>query len=71
MLTNAERETLKAAEELILRECANDGDRLIRKHFGTFKRVATKARTGRNPQAGVAVEIPAKSVLRFKATKGE
>ena len=35
--------------------------------FGTFKVSKRKARTGRNPQTGKAIKIPAKKVPVFKA----
>ena len=35
--------------------------------FGTFRRMTTKARTGRNPRTGEAVEIPARNRAKFKA----
>jgi DNA-binding protein HU-beta len=37
--------------------------------FGTFSRSNRKARTGRNPQTGKAIQIKAKKVARFKAGK--
>ena len=37
--------------------------------FGTFKVSKRKARTGRNPQTGATIKIPAKTVPRFKAGK--
>lgn len=37
--------------------------------FGTFKAVQKKARTGRNPKTGAAVNIPAKTSLKFKPSK--
>lgn len=36
--------------------------------FGTFRRVTTKARTGRNPKTGEAVEIPSRNKAKFKAS---
>ena len=39
-------------------------------NFGTFKVVNRKARKGRNPRTGEALDIPAKNVVRFKAGKG-
>ncbi len=33
--------------------------------FGSFKVGQRKARTGRNPQSGAAIEIPARNVPRF------
>ena len=38
--------------------------------FGTFSTSKRKARTGRNPQTGAAIKIPAKTVPKFKAGKG-
>ena len=37
--------------------------------FGTFKVTERKARTGRNPQTGKALKIPAKKVPSFRAGK--
>ncbi len=37
--------------------------------FGTFKIVKMKARTGVNPQTGKPLKIPAKKVMKFKASK--
>lgn len=37
--------------------------------FGTFQVSQRKARTGRNPQTGAAIKIPARKVARFKAGK--
>ncbi len=38
--------------------------------FGTFSVKKRKARTGRNPQTGKALKIPAKKVVRFTPGKG-
>lgn len=35
--------------------------------FGTFGVAERKARTGRNPQTGKEIRIPARKVVRFKA----
>ncbi len=37
--------------------------------FGTWKVVERAARTGRNPQTGEAITIPAKKAVAFKAGK--
>lgn len=37
--------------------------------FGTFSTSRRKARTGRNPQTGATIKIPAKTVPKFKAGK--
>ena len=38
--------------------------------FGTFSCVQRKARTGRNPKTGSAINIPSKKVVRFRPGKG-
>lgn len=38
--------------------------------FGTFNVSARSARTGRNPQTGAEIQIPARKVPTFKAGKG-
>jgi DNA-binding protein HU-beta len=37
--------------------------------FGTFSVAKRKARTGRNPQTGATIKIPARRVPKFKAGK--
>jgi len=37
--------------------------------FGTFKVVQRAARKARNPQTGEAIDVPAKMVPKFKASK--
>lgn len=46
------------------------GDSLALIGFGTFSVGDRAARTGRNPQTGAAIEIPAARVPKFKAGKG-
>lgn len=45
------------------------GDKLALIGFGTFSVGKRKARTGRNPQTGAAIKIPARKVPRFSAGK--
>jgi DNA-binding protein HU-beta len=45
------------------------GDNVTLKGFGTFRLKQTKARTGRNPKTGEAVQIPAKKKLSFIPAK--
>lgn len=51
------KKNLKAGKEVVLTG------------FGTFSTSRRKARTGRNPQTGATIKIPAKTVPRFKAGK--
>ncbi len=43
------------------------GDKLTLPGFGTFSVAKRKARTGRNPQTGKEIKIPARKVPKFKA----
>ena len=45
------------------------GERVTFVGFGTFSVNRRKARTGRNPQTGAPIKIPARKVVRFKAGK--
>jgi DNA-binding protein HU-beta len=45
------------------------GDSITFVGFGTFSTSKRKARTGRNPQTGATVKIPARRVVRFKPGK--
>ena len=43
------------------------GDKLALTGFGTFSVGKRRARTGRNPQSGKEIKIPATRVAKFKA----
>ncbi|NOZ12125.1 MAG: HU family DNA-binding protein [Acidobacteria bacterium] len=45
------------------------GDKVSFVGFGTFEVSHRDARTGRNPQTGATIQIPARKVVRFKAGK--
>ncbi len=47
-------------------EALGQGDKVVLVGFGTFFTSERKARTGRNPQTGKPIEIPAKKVAKFK-----
>lgn len=44
-----------------------DGDKVPLVGFGTFAVSKREARTGRNPQTGAEVKIPARNAVTFKA----
>lgn len=44
-----------------------EGDKVILVGFGTFSVAQRPGRSGRNPQTGTSIEIPAKNVVKFKA----
>ncbi len=48
-------------------EALKGGDKLTLIGFGTFSVTERSARTGRNPQTGKEIQIPAKKVVKFKA----
>lgn len=48
-------------------ETLKKGDKVTLVGFGTFAVSKRDARTGRNPQTGSAIKIPAKKVAKFKA----
>lgn len=50
-------------------ELTDQGDTVAIRGFGTFKTKTSKAREGRNPQTGAAIQIEAKTKLTFKASK--
>lgn len=67
--TKADAEAaLKAVQGAIIAVLVN-GDKITLPGFGTFKVVETAARTGRNPQTGEPVEIPAKRKIKFNPTQ--
>ncbi|MDD3732504.1 MAG: HU family DNA-binding protein, partial [candidate division Zixibacteria bacterium] len=45
------------------------GDKISFSGFGTFSISKRKARTGRNPQTGATIQIPATKVPVFRAGK--
>ena len=48
-------------------EALGKGDKVTLVGFGTFAVSERAARQGRNPQTGKAIEIPARTVVKFKA----
>ena len=46
------------------------GDRLRLPGVGSFDVTERAARTGRNPQTGKAIKIPARKVVKFSVAKG-
>lgn len=69
MITDSERTLIRKAIDIIERETETESGTLQIRGFGTFKRVTTAPRTGRNPKTGEPVEVPARSVLKFKPSK--
>ena len=68
-LTKAQAESVLDATLEAIKKTVAKGDDVKLVGFGTFSRGKRKARTGRNPQTGAAITIPASRVPRFKAGK--
>jgi len=62
------REAVDAITSVITDALAR-GEKVTLVGFGTFRAVTRKARTGRNPQTGGTIQIPAKKVPRFRPGK--
>lgn len=62
----AERQ-LDSSLEAIAAGLKADG-KVILSGIGRLKTVARKARVGRNPNTGAELQIPAKTVIKFKAS---
>ena len=45
------------------------GDKFTQVGFGSFSIVKRAAREGRNPQSGAKIQIPARNVVKFNASK--
>lgn len=69
-ITKEQARTALQAFEHGVTEALVNGDNVQMVGFGTFSVSERKARTGRNPQTGEALQIPAKTVVKFKAGKG-
>jgi len=65
----AAREAVDAATSVITDALARR-DKVTLVGFGTFQVMERKARTGRNPQTGEIVQIPAKKAPKFNPGKG-
>lgn len=59
---------VKAFTDIVIEEVAGGGEVAL-VGFGTFKTSTRAARTGRNPQTGQTLNIPAATVPKFKAGK--
>lgn len=68
-LTKAQTETILDQALETIKKAVAKGDDVKLVGFGTFSRGKRKTRTGRNPQTGAAITIPACRVPRFKAGK--
>ena len=68
-ITNAQASKALGAVINGVTSTLESGDKLTLVGFGTFSTSHRNARTGRNPQTGAAIQIPAKTVVKFKPGK--
>ncbi|URW80871.1 HU family DNA-binding protein [Xiashengella succiniciproducens] len=66
-LTKADSKKALDAFLKVTSEGLKKGDRITLVGFGSFLVSERSARTGRNPQTGKEIRIPAKKVVKFKA----
>ena len=54
----------------IIVTAARSGDKVQITGFGSFEQKAVAAKVAKNPQTGVAVNVPARNVVKFKGGTG-
>lgn len=69
-LTKVDAAKALAALEEIIKKTLAKGDKVTWTGFGTFEVRKRDARTGRNPQTGAPMHLPATKTPGFKAGKG-
>lgn len=67
-LTKADSEKALNAFMEAVKEALKKDDKIALVGFGTFSTTKKPARTGINPQTKAKIEIPAKTVAKFKAS---
>lgn len=65
-LTKADAARALDAFQAAVTEALKKGEKVTLVGFGTFEAKKRPARTGRNPQTGAEVKIPARTVASFK-----
>ncbi len=68
-LTKADCERIIDCTIDVVKKAVKKGDDVTLVGFGTFTKSKRKPRTGRNPQTGAAIKIPACTVPKFRAGK--
>ncbi|MDR3089063.1 MAG: HU family DNA-binding protein [Desulfobulbaceae bacterium] len=66
-LNKADAESALNATVEAISDCLQKGDKITLVGFGTFSVSTREARTGRNPQNGNEINIPAKKTVKFKS----
>ena len=68
-VTKKQADTVLSAALDIIIDTVSEGDKVTLVGFGSFEPRHRKARNGRNPQTGKALQIPATTVPAFSAGK--
>jgi len=68
-LTKAQAQAALDAALFSITDSLKKGEPVQLTNFGTFKANERKARTGRNPQTGAKIDIPATTVATFSVGK--
>jgi DNA-binding protein HU-beta len=66
-LPKAQAENMLNSTLKIIREAVKKGDVVTLVGFGSFYKAKRSARTGRNPQTGATLKIPAHHAPKFRA----
>lgn len=59
---------MEMLSEMAYKEVKSSGE-FVLPGFGKLVKIQRKARTGRNPLTGAEIQIPAKTVVKFKVAK--
>lgn len=59
--------TLKGFEEIVQQTIAKGGDKISLPGFISFEQGFRSARTGRNPQTGETIQVPASKTVKISA----
>ena len=65
-LTKADAAKALNATTNAIANAVKAGDKVVLVGFGTFAPAERPARTGKNPRTGEVLEIPAKTIVKFK-----
>lgn len=71
-LDTTNKEALAAVDAVfeIIGKTLSGGQEVSIANFGKFEVIETKGRVGRNPKTGEAIDIPRRSVPKFRPGKG-
>ena len=68
-LSSTDAEAALEAFQNAVTSALSKGDKISLLNFCSFEPAKRNARTGRNPHTGAAINIPASTVVKFKAGK--